>query len=78
MRWRPHTEIPDGPQTAVVAIRPPKDDPDDVDAVLLAEVQRWDTHFRCWMGESNGLKIKHAEYWWLPEGELLITLPVQP
>lgn len=75
MNWRPHTEIPDGPQTAVIAIRPPKDDPDDVDAILLAEVCAYSQTHCCWMGESNGLKIKHAEFWWMPEDDLLRSLP---
>ena len=75
LHWRPHTEIPNGPETAIIAIRPPKDEPNDVDAILLAEVHRYNTRYACWMGESNGLKIKHDVYWWLPGDALLETLP---
>lgn len=73
--WRPHTDTPAGPETAVLAIKPAKDFPDDVDSILLADLYRWDVQHACWMGEANGLKLRHAEYWWLPERDLLATLP---
>lgn len=73
--WHPHTEIPTGPETAVIAIRPPKGDPDEVDVILLAELHRFDMRWRCWMSEGMGLKIHHDVFWWARESEILQGVP---
>ena len=76
MIWQPHTRIPEQPgQTAIIAVKCAKDDPDDVDRYLLAELYRFDQRFDCWISEGSGLKLKHDVFWWLPETDLLATLP---
>lgn len=75
MIWQPHHRKPEAGQTAIIAIKPPKDDPDDVSSILLAELYRYDPHWGCWLTEVSGLKLNATEFWWLPERELLATLP---
>lgn len=72
--WRPHTETPAGPDTAIIAIRPPADYVGDVETILLGEVYRYDMT-NGWRGEIGGFPIKHAVFWWMREDELLQDLP---
>ena len=76
MIWQPHHRTPDAPgQVAIIAVKCVPVDPTDCDRYLLAELHRYDERYACWMAEGSGLKIKHAEFWWLLETELLETLP---
>lgn len=69
IRWRPHTDLPQGPVVAVVAVRL------DGETFLLAETYRWDKRAGCFVGMALGLLIKHVEFWWAPEGEVMAGLP---
>jgi hypothetical protein len=73
--WHPHTKIPANPETAVIAIRVPKDDPSDVDCILLAEIYRFDIPLQLWVGELSGLLLKRPIFWWASEAQLLDGLP---
>ena len=76
MIWQPNHRTPERPgEVALIAVKCEKHDPTDCDCYLLAELYRFDPHFGCWIGEGSGLKLKHAEFWWMPETELLETLP---
>jgi hypothetical protein len=70
--WHPHTTIPTGPETAVIAI---SDDANDNSPFLLPEIYRWDIAMGCWMGEANALLLKHAEFRWARETDILRTMP---
>lgn len=72
MNWHPHTETPDGLLTAVIAVESMESD----DRPYIAgEIYEWRPEHECWMGETNGLTLKHPVFWWMPERELLETLP---
>lgn len=71
MTWRTHIAAAEPNQTAVIAVHCPVDGT----PFLLGEIYRFDPHFGCWMSEINGLKLHHEAFWWLPEIELLETLP---
>lgn len=79
--WTPHTETPDGPTAAVVAIYLHEviggGDPaaDDGQPFLLGEVFRWDTSIKRWIGENSGLLLKVTPYWWAAETEILAGMP---
>lgn len=73
--WHPHTHWPTGPETALIAIRPPKDFLDDAEKILLGEVYRYDVPAGRWVGEWSGLLLKHTEFWWASETDLLVDLP---
>lgn len=74
MNWRPHTETPAKLTTAVIAIEA-QDHGDDDRPYLAGEIYQWRPEHNCWMGETNGLLLKAAAYWWIPERELIGTLP---
>lgn len=73
--WHTHIVIPGRPETAVIAIRPIKDHVDDVDAILLSEIYRYDMRYACWFSEGSGLKLKHDQFWLASEDDILRTLP---
>lgn len=78
MIWQPHTRTPEHPsQTAIIAVECVELAPGDCDNrhFILSDIYRFDTRYGCWMTEVTGLKLKHKAFWWLPEDELLATLP---
>lgn len=74
IHWRTHAVVPDELINAVIAIHPASGEPDDV-PFLLGEIYIWHPEFGCWMGERCGLKLRHDCFWWLPEVDLVGTLP---
>ena len=71
MIWHTHI-IPAAPkQTAIIAVYCK----DDGAPYLLPEIYVWSEQHGCWITESTGLKLKHTEYWWIAETDVLETLP---
>jgi hypothetical protein len=42
---------------------------------LMTELHIWDRATNCWMSERGGMPIRHPVFWWLPEVEVLPSLP---
>lgn len=79
MNWRPHTQHPDGPEVAIIAVMPSEEEYfDDERGYIAAELYEWNVKHGCWLGETNGLLLKRDVFWWLPEIELLASLPSLP
>lgn len=71
MTWRPHTDIPgdDRIMTALLATREPEDG-----QFYLLGIYFW--RDGNWVNEMTGTLVAESRvYWWLPERELLQTLP---
>ena len=77
LTWRPHTERPAGPETALIAILLPDED-DKPEPALMTELHIWDRAANCWMSERGGMPIRHPVFWWLPAVEVLPSLPSLP
>ena len=73
--WNPHTELPTAPETAIVAVDQGDVYPDAPGPFLLDEVYRFDVRYQRWIGETSGLLLKHARFWWMREDDLLASLP---
>ena len=71
MSWRPHTDLPAAGEVAVIAA------PCQLDGApfLLPELYRFDVAEGRWFGARNVLLLKHEVFHWLPESELLQTIP---
>jgi hypothetical protein len=50
-------------------------DPHDGAPYLIGEIYARRQGDKAWWNENNGRLLRAAEYWWLPEEELLATLP---
>lgn len=72
-RWRPHTETPSERYSAALIAMPDLDDPETEPPYILG-IYIW-SHDAEWRCETNGAPMRQAVYWWLPETELLATLP---
>ena len=67
MRWRPHTEKPEPDvMSGVIAC------PDPQGAFLLG-VKLWRNGQ--WVDEDDGFPVKSEKFWWIPESEVVATLP---
>lgn len=71
MHWNTHVVRADPKQPALIAVHCLIDNK----PYLLEELYVWDEGHACWISERCGLKLKHQAYWWLPETDLLETLP---
>lgn len=70
MNWHSHIVAATPGQTAVIAV------PCACCRLrIMPEMYRWSGEHTCWMSESTGLKLKHADFFWLPENDLWETLP---
>jgi hypothetical protein len=75
MNWQPHTVRPKNLETALIAVIPAQDDINEGNPFLLGEIYYFDHNHGAWMGETNGLLLKHKAYYWLPEDQLILSLP---
>ncbi len=71
MRWRPHTERPATADPALIVVRQPRTGL----PFVLPELYRFHASDELWFGAANVLLLKHEVFHWLPEAELLRTLP---
>lgn len=74
-RWRPHTEHPETDSavfTAVIAESLIGGRPDIVEGPWY-----WSASTQRWVHEANDewVEIGFTEFWWVPERELLASLP---
>jgi hypothetical protein len=68
LNWRSHTSAPAClPATALVAVRS-----SDGSFFCLGELHECTANG--WVRESDGAPVGYAEFWWLPEAELLAEL----
>jgi hypothetical protein len=74
MNWHTHIVKPAPFETAVIAVIPHPGDFHDNKPFLLGEIYRFDPKHDCWIGEANGLILKHQTYFWMPEDQLLRSL----
>lgn len=73
MRWRPHTEIPEGSATfsALIALPP---DADEDKYAFSSYIWQWDPLSKKWVTESTLLPCRYSAFYWIPESELLAPL----
>ncbi|WP_018865085.1 hypothetical protein [Thioalkalivibrio sp. ARh3] len=72
VNWRPHTERPDAerPFSAVLAYA------DDIFGHCLSgKLWTWQPSKGRWVSEAGDLMLVSESFWWLPEEELLSTVP---
>lgn len=72
MRWRDHTELPDGKDLALIAV---SSRIDGGDPFFLPELYYYDEDDAHWYGCANRLQIKHPTFRWLPAFDLLQAIP---
>jgi hypothetical protein len=68
----PHTEEPASYTNALIAVYPDADDADNF-PYLLAGMFFWEPSYG-WKAESSGLPLKHKEFWWITEADLLAPI----
>lgn len=67
--WRPRTEQPSRlSANGLIAVLSEEGEP-----FLLGELYEWTADG--WARASGGAPLKHAEFWWAAEGDLLAALP---
>lgn len=72
MNWRPHTEKPpaDKPLSCVLAVH------DEDGGAFLLGLKLW--RDGRWVDEDNfDAQVLAPEFWWIPESELVATMPRQ-
>lgn len=73
MRWRPHTEMPEGNTTFSALIALPLDADEDKHAIS-SYIWQWDPTSKNWVTESTLLPCRYSAFYWIPECELLAPL----
>ena len=74
-QWRPHTEVPTPPISALIAIPQTQEDPSDSAHYLLSDLYVYfPANQQRWVHEESGKPIKHPVFWWLNEAELIASL----
>ena len=66
--WRPHTEAPTEPVSALICCRVGSLIPPEGRPMVQAELYNWHPHHG-WRGEITGLPLV-GEYWWVPDEEI--------
>jgi hypothetical protein len=74
MSWRPHTDLPDAGEVAIIAAPCPI----ETGWFLLPQLYRYEASEGKWYGVSNVLQLKREVFHWLPAHDVLQTLPRQP
>lgn len=73
MRWRDHTELPDGKDD--LALITVSSRSDGGNPFFLPELYFYDADEEQWYGCANLLLLKHAVFRWLPAFDLLQAIP---